>query len=77
MNRKPIPGADIIFRLQGETQIVLQKETAEKGGFKVPSLDEGIYDVTIAKVGYKNHVQTLVIDWNQLCELNVALSRIS
>ena len=73
---KPIHGASLVFRLSGKTEVVLEKETAEKGGFNIKSLAEGIYEVTVTKVGFQTQTLNVVVDWNELCVLEVALEKI-
>ncbi len=73
---KPIAGATLIFRLSGNTKVVLEKDTADKGGFMIKSLDEGIYEVTIVKVGFQTQKITAVVNWNDLCVLDVKLERV-
>ena len=70
---KPIPVATVTFRLIGQTDIAIEKETAAKGGFMIKTLAEGIYDVTVAKVGFKPKTITITVRWDELCNVNVAL----
>jgi hypothetical protein len=73
---KPIQGAICTFRLSGKAEVMLEKETAEKGGFNIKSLAEGIYEVTVTKVGFQTQILNVVVDWNELCVLEVALEKI-
>ena len=73
---KPIAGATLIFRLSGQTKVVLEKDTADKGGFMIKSLDEGIYEVTVVKVGFQTQKISTVVNWNDLCVLDVKLERV-
>jgi hypothetical protein len=73
---KPIHGATFTFRLSGKPEVVLEKETAEKGGFNIKSLAEGIYEITVTKVGFQTKTLNVVVDWNELCVLEVALERV-
>ncbi len=73
---KPIAGATLIFRLSGQTTVVIEKYTAEKGGFMIKSLDEGIYEVTIAKVGFQTQKISTVVDNTKLCVIDVKLERV-
>jgi len=73
---KTIAGAMLTFRLQGQTAVILEKESASKGGFNIKTLAEGIYEVTITKVGFKTQTNTLVVNWNELCALDVEMERI-
>jgi hypothetical protein len=72
----PLPGATITFRLSGQTEVAIEKEAALKGGFMIKSLAEGIYDVTITKIGFKNQVLSVVVDNNELCNLDVAMVKL-
>ncbi|MDR3653112.1 MAG: carboxypeptidase-like regulatory domain-containing protein [Paludibacter sp.] len=73
---KPIAGALLTFRLKGQTKVILEKESADKGGLNIKTLAEGIYDVTITKVGFKTQTNNIIVNWNELCVLNVAMERI-
>ena len=56
-------------------EIVLTKRTAEKGGFNIKSLPEGVYKVTIKKNGYQEQVVTVAVTDGEMGDLNVALSK--
>lgn len=73
---KPIPLATIIFRLNGQSVVMLKKETAAKGGFMIKSLPEGIYDVTITKVGFKPKTIAIAVRWDELINLSLELDKI-
>jgi hypothetical protein len=73
---KAIPGAILTFRIQGSTDVVLQKETAAKGGFMIKSLDDAIYEVTIEKIGFKTQTITVTVSWDELCNLDVKMERV-
>jgi hypothetical protein len=73
---KPIPVATLTFCLTGQTEVVTQKETAAKGRFTIKSLPEGIYDITVTKVGFRTQTVTLVVRWDELCNVEVALERV-
>jgi hypothetical protein len=73
---KPIAYASLVFRLQGQTDIALEKETADKGGFNIKSLNEGIYDVTTSKVGFKTQTITAIVSWDKLCVLDIKMENI-
>jgi hypothetical protein len=74
---KPIVGAILTFREQGSTVIVLQKESAAKGGFMIKNLDDAIYDITIEKVGFKTQTITVPITWDELCNIEVKMEKIA
>lgn len=56
-------------------EVVLTKRTAEKGGFNIKSLPEGVYSVTIKKNGYKEQVVTVAVTDGETGDLNVGLAR--
>ena len=72
----PIPYAVLTFRLAGQTEVVIEKETAAKGGFMIKSLPEGIYDVTVSKMGFRTQTVTVTVRWDQLCNVDVAMESI-
>jgi hypothetical protein len=71
----PIVDATLQFILSGETKPTMEKQTAEKGGYKIKNLDEGIYSVNVSKVGYKTKIVSVVVSFDQLCELDVELEK--
>ena len=74
--KKPIPVATVTFRLSGQTEVVLEKETAAKGGFVIKSLPEAIYDVTVSKVGFKDKTISPIVRWDELCNVEVELEKV-
>ena len=74
-NGKPIPNATLTFCLSGQTDVAIEKETAAKGGFMIKSLPEGIYDITVKKVGFKTQTVTLTVRWDELCNVDVAMEK--
>jgi hypothetical protein len=54
---------------------VLVKKTADKGKFRVPSLAEGGYDVTINKIGYKDQVVSINVVNGESTDLNIGLDK--
>jgi len=56
-------------------EVVLTKRTAEKGGFNIKSLPEGVYKVTAKKNGYKEQVVAVAVNDGEMGDLNVELSR--
>jgi len=75
-NGKPIPYALLTFRLTGQTEAVMAKETAAKGRFQIKSLSEGVYDISVSKVGFITQVVTLTVRWDELCNVDIALEKI-
>jgi len=74
--QKPIPVATVTFRLNGQNPVILEKETANKGGFMIKSMPEGIYDVTVTKVGFKTQTVTVTVRWDELCNVDIELEKI-
>lgn len=74
--QRPIPIAAVTFRLNGQNEVVLEKETAAKGGFMVKSLPEGIYNVSATKVGFKPQTITLTVSKDELCNVEMELEKI-
>jgi hypothetical protein len=73
---KPIPVATVTFRLSGQTDVAMEKETAAKGGFMIKTLAEGIYDVTVTKVGFQTKTISIAVRWDELCNVEVALEKL-
>ncbi len=67
----PISGVTVSFALNGA--VVLEKSTADGGGFSVKSMEEGTYDVTISKLGYNAVTQTFNVLAGELSTLEVKL----
>jgi len=76
VTKQPIVYATLIFKLSGQTEVVLEKETAAKGGFMIKSLSEGIYEVTISKIGYQTKTISINVSSDQLCDVVVGLDKI-
>ena len=72
---QPIVDATLVFRLSGQTEIAIEKQTAAKGGFMIKSLPEGIYEVTVSKTGYKTQTVTINVTPDQLCNVEVGLEK--
>ncbi len=56
-------------------EVVLTKRTAEKGGFNIKSLPEGVYKVTIKKNGYQEQTVTVAVTDGEMGDLNIGLSK--
>ncbi len=68
--------ATLLFRLNGQPKVALEKRTAAKGGFMIKSLTEGTYQVSISKTGYQTKTVVINVTPDQLCTMNAALDRI-
>jgi hypothetical protein len=77
-NGMAVKGAKFTFRpelvnlAEGEPKEVV-KTTAEKGRFRIRSIKQGTYLVTITKPGYKDKVMTVVVNDGEMAVLNVEL----
>lgn len=67
-------GAMINFVLNGETMFV--KLSADGGGFLVKTMDEGVYSVTVSKMGYATQTIPFTVDETKLAVLEVALVKL-
>ena len=59
--------------IASKEEVLLTKRTADKGGFNIKSLPEGIYSVNVKKNGYKPQVLTLAVNDGELNELNIEI----
>jgi hypothetical protein len=73
---EPLKNATFTFTLQGNPSANLVKKSAEKGNLRVPSLAEGIYNVTIEKTGYATQQQTVTVVKGETSYLEVKLKTI-
>jgi hypothetical protein len=69
----PLSGVTVSFALNGA--VVLEKSTATGGGFSIKSMEEGAYDVTVSKLGYKTVIQTFNVLAGELATLEVKLEK--
>ena len=56
-----IPNVTVSLQLNGSSADPIVKQTAEKGGFQIKSLENGIYSVTVEKIGYLTQTLTLTL----------------
>lgn len=73
---KPIEGAMLMFRLSGQTDVVLNKLSATKGGFMIKAIPEGQYNVTITKVGFQKQLVNIVVSITEKCVLEVKMVKL-
>lgn len=76
VTQQPIIDATVSFSLTDQTDVVVEKQTAEKGGFNVKSLKEGVYNVSTSKVGYKDQTVSTVVSWDALCVIEITLEKL-
>ena len=79
---EPIKGATLVFtpveegavmRMADASDGIITKKSAERGGFKIKHMAEGIYKVTIKKVGYEEQSIEVAVDGSELTNLTVQL----
>ena len=51
------------------------KKTADKGGFRIKSLAEGTYEMTVSKVGYATQTLTVNVNDGEMTTVDVALEK--
>jgi len=72
----PLKGVSFVFALEGtmaKQNGKLEKKSAPKGGLHIKSLAEGVYHVTVSKIGYVTQELKLIITNGELSYLEVAL----
>lgn len=75
---QPLKGVSIWIMLNGEHATDFRtviKKSAEKGGFNVKSLPEGVYSVLLKKVGYADKTVTMNVSNSEMSVLNINLSK--
>ena len=73
---RPLEDVTLTFMSKDGREIVLVKKTAEKGGFFVKNLDEGVYEVLAEKTGYVPQTVQATVTPDVLCEVNVVMVRV-
>jgi hypothetical protein len=68
-----IPNVTVSFRLNGSTADPIVKQTAEKGGFQIKSIENGIYTVTVEKIGYLTKTLTLTLPGDEQYSMEVKM----
>ncbi len=83
-NGEPVKGVTITFMHDGETspaalaansEPVIIKTTAAKGGFNIKSLPAGIYRVSFKKMGYTEQFATVNVNDGELTTVDIALNK--
>lgn len=83
LNGEGLKGATLTFSTQApegmlraaSATVAVVKKTAKKGGFNVKSLPDGMYTVSITKVGYAPQEATVAVEAGELTVLDVQLSK--
>ena len=68
-----VPNTTVTLVLNGTTTNPIVKQTAEKGGFQIKTLHNGIYTVTVVKLGYLTQILTIIITGDEPYGLNVKM----
>ena len=68
-----LAGVRILFRLDEELK--LDKKSAAGGGLIIKSLEEGVYNVSLSKIGYKSQYLSVNILKSEYVRINVALEK--
>ncbi|WP_243349279.1 carboxypeptidase regulatory-like domain-containing protein [Parabacteroides sp. FAFU027] len=69
----PLTDVTFTFCINGHIDPVVVKKSAEKGGFQIKSLNEGIYQVTISKIGYQTQTHTITVSASEMYMLEVKM----
>ena len=59
-----------------ETGKPLVKKSAEKGNFKIASLPEGNYTVTVKKIGYREQVLSVIVTDGETNKMKVKMEKL-
>lgn len=68
-----IPNVTVSLQLNGSSADPIVKQTAEKGGFQIKSLENGIYSVTVEKIGYLTQTLTLTLPGDEQYSMEVKM----
>lgn len=69
----PVPNASAVFTLAGGTKEPITKQSAAKGGFQVKTMPEGIYSVTVSKIGYQTQTLSVTITGDEQVSMEVKM----
>ena len=68
-----VPNATVTLTLNDSSNDPIVKQTAEKGGFQIKSLPNGIYTATLVKIGYLTQTLTLTLPGDEPYSLEVKM----
>jgi len=68
-----IPNATVTFTQTDATADPIVKQTADKGGFQIKSLPNGIYSVTVVKLGYLTQTLSIILTGDEQYSLEVKM----
>jgi len=80
ITKEPIKNASIEFNIKvngsntpANTNGTIYKKSADKGGFFIKTMPNGLYDVSISKNGYTGKNEIIVVSTGELARLNIEL----
>lgn len=68
-----IPNATVTLTLTDSSLATIIKQTAEKGGFQIKTIANGIYTISVVKLGYLSQTLSIIITGDEPYSLNVKL----
>lgn len=74
LSGEPLKGVTLTF-VSNDGVEPFDKETADKGGFMVKAVQEGTYQVTASKEGYKEKTVTISVNDGEMSKLDLELER--
>jgi hypothetical protein len=70
------PGTNGMLKSDATTNVVtLVKKSADKGSFRILSMPEGTYNVTVKKIGYKDQVVTVNVAKGETTNLKIEMEK--
>ncbi|MFT3739189.1 MAG: carboxypeptidase-like regulatory domain-containing protein [Breznakibacter sp.] len=81
---EPLKGVTFTFEAEnngmlksasGAPMPTIVKKSAEKGNFRIPTMTEGSYKVTIKKVGFKDQVVTIYVTKGETTNLKIEMEK--
>lgn len=69
----PVQNAQLVFKLEGKSDV--EKHTTELGNFRIQSMENGIYTVTVTKIGYQPQTLNATVTGDETCVVRVRLAK--
>lgn len=69
----PVQNALLVFKLEGKSDV--EKHTTELGNFRIQSMENGIYTVTVTKIGYQPQTVNATVTGDETCVIRVRLAK--
>lgn len=76
VSAEPLKNVIITFTLQGHPEITVEKKSSEKGNIRIHSFREGIYNLTVKKIGYNTLQQTVTVAKGETTTIDIKLVKI-